>query len=96
VGVARIERLVLAERRVARAADQVQMLPAVADREPRAREVERGPLDLLEAEDLALERPRALDVGYRDADVVEGGSGQRAIVAQRGTTTSTTPRPVPA
>jgi hypothetical protein len=43
----------------------------VADREPGAGEIERRPADFAQTKDLAIEAPRALEVGYRNADMVE-------------------------
>src|SRR3954453_19254609 len=51
--------------------DQVKLLGG-AGLKPRSREIERGPRDLLQPEDLAVKAPRAFEVGDGQADVMNG------------------------
>jgi hypothetical protein len=44
---------------------------AIAEPEPGAGKRERRPLDLLKAQDLAVESPRPLEIGHRQADMVQ-------------------------
>jgi hypothetical protein len=72
VDVAGVDRLAGAEgrrRRISTVDDEVQL--PVADREPRAGKLERRPADFAKAQDPAIEAPRALEVGDRNADMME-------------------------